>query len=112
MTDAAEQGFVDGGLGWGERVVDPFAFTSSHEQSGPPQVGEMTRNGRLRHLEDFLKLADAPLALRNQIQDAQPRLIRKGFEKLVRVAARPGRISRQSVRKSFEELIGFVHGST
>ena len=48
-----------------------------------PQIGQMPRDFWLRHTEQLLELAHATIPLRQQIQDAQPRLIREGLKKLI-----------------------------
>ncbi len=47
-----------------ESVVHPFAITPCLNEAGTTQVGEVTRDFRLRHVQNVLKLADAMLTLR------------------------------------------------
>ena len=72
-----EQGSVDGVGGRGKRVKNPFAVPARLHQPRPAQVGKVARDFRLRHTQDALKLADAMLPLRQQIQNPHPRRIGK-----------------------------------
>ena len=79
-AQATEQRPVDSVGGWGECVVNPFAFPPRLHQTRPTQAGEMARDFRLRYAQDALKLADAMLALRQQIQNPYPRRVGECFE--------------------------------
>jgi len=82
-SQAAEQGGVDAIPGLGEVVHGPFAALADVDESRAAQVGEVTGNPWLRHAEDRLELADAMVALRQQVQDAEAGLVGEGFEELV-----------------------------
>jgi len=58
-----------------ERVVRPKATLPGLDQHGAAEVRKVTRDRRLRHVEDLDQIADAQLAIAEQMQDAQPRPI-------------------------------------
>ena len=66
-------------------VVHPLPFSPSCYNPSPPQIGEMTRNLRLRHLQYLDEVADTYLILSHQIEQPQPVAIGKRNEELFEV---------------------------
>ncbi len=58
-----------------EPVVHPDAVAARLDQSGLPQVREVPRRGRLRHVQAGVDVAHADLVFTEQRQDAQARRI-------------------------------------
>jgi hypothetical protein len=67
----------------GERIHRPFAALTHLDQTGAAQVGQMPRDLWLRHTQQLLELTHATIPLRQQIQNAQPRLILERLKKLI-----------------------------
>ena len=60
--------------------MNPLPFLACDYQLSPPQIRQMTRGRWLRDADDFHKVVHAQLAPLEQVQDAQPRLVRKSAE--------------------------------
>lgn len=60
-----------------QAVVDPTAIPSVRHQTGILQNPEMEGEPRLRGVERVLQLADTPFAVRQQLDDLEPRLVRE-----------------------------------
>ena len=60
--------------------MSPGALLAVVHQSRAFQVGEMSRDLRLRCVEHGHDIANAKLSLDEQMKDTQARLIREGFE--------------------------------
>jgi uncharacterized protein (DUF362 family) len=63
-------------LGIGEPVKDPVAIPTITDEPGVSQVREMARNIGLRSVQDMLDIAHTQLAMKEQIENPQPRHIR------------------------------------
>jgi len=75
----------------GETVVHPAAVAPRRDDARPTQVCEMTRDFRLADPEDADEVADADLAIRDEIQEAEARGIRQRAKELVeRIVPRLG----------------------
>jgi hypothetical protein len=70
-------------FGRDESIVHPFAFTSRHSDAGAPEIGKMARDLRLTDAQDLDEIADANLAVGDQIQQAQPRRVGQRAEQQV-----------------------------
>ena len=75
-------------LGRAQRVVLPEAGLAHAHEACSAQVGEVPRDGRLRGPQhrDEVSNADLPVVL-EQVEDAQPRAVRKRTEHLIDRAA-------------------------
>jgi hypothetical protein len=60
---------------FGQPVDHPLLMALGRDQAASPQVSQMFGNGDLRQVEDGLEMTDAKRALRQQVQNAQARLI-------------------------------------
>ena len=58
-----------------QTIVHPDAVAARLDQSGLPQIGEMPRRGRLRHVQAGVDVAHADLIFTEQRQDPQARRI-------------------------------------
>jgi hypothetical protein len=68
----------------GQPVVHPFPVPPSLDQSGALHLREMPRDLGLIDAQGAVQIANAHLAVSEQIQEAQPGRIGKCFKKLVR----------------------------
>ena len=59
----------------GQRIDHPIPLPLGLHHSSAPQVGEMFRNFYLRLVQNFLKMTNAERPPREQMQNAEPRLI-------------------------------------
>lgn len=57
--------------------MPPQAVFLREYQPRSPQVGEVTGNRRLGRFQHLHDIADTQVALQQQMQDAQPRAVRK-----------------------------------
>ena len=64
-------------------IVHPFAFASRRDDSRSTKIGKMPRDLRLADAKDFDEVANADLAVGNEIQQAQTRWIGQGAEEQV-----------------------------
>lgn len=60
-----------------DSVVHPFAFAPCRHDARPAQVGQVARDFRLAHSQDFYKIANTDFTVANQVQQPQPCRIRK-----------------------------------
>lgn len=67
----------------GQAVVVPGALLPGLHQTRPLQVGQVPRDRRLRQLQDLEEVADAQIAVPQQVHNPQPRRVGEGFEELV-----------------------------
>ena len=65
---------------FGNGVVLPFTLLSHGHEAGPPQVGKVSRGVGLGEVKHLTKLADAQLALQQQVQQSQASLVGKRAE--------------------------------
>ena len=79
-AETAEEGGVDGMGRGGERVEDHFAGAPGLDQAGPSQVGEVARDLRLWDAQDALKLANAVLPLREEVEKTDAGCIGKSLK--------------------------------
>ncbi len=63
------------GFGGLQSVVVPQAVSPCCDETCPPQVGKMTRGGRLGNLENLHQVPYAQLSIQKQMKNAQPRRI-------------------------------------
>ena len=64
----------------GEGVVNPRSFATARDEPGMFQGGKMARDFGLAQVQYIHYFADADLALPQQIEDAEPGVVRQGFE--------------------------------
>jgi hypothetical protein len=77
-----------------ERVINEPAFTPRTDHPRVSEKPKLVRNGRLREAEQPGKMADAQLAARQHVEDADPRGIPEYFED---IGKRPDRIGVQEL---------------
>ena len=63
-----------------QAIVRPLAVTAGSDESGPPQVSQVTRDLRLVGFQSFDESANANFAVAQEINQAQSRGIREGLE--------------------------------
>ena len=68
----------------GEPVMHPFPIPPRFDQSGVSQLREMPRDLGLINRQGAVQVADADLALGEQVQQAQPGRVGQDLKKLVR----------------------------
>jgi hypothetical protein len=74
---------VQRGRGLGQRVELPFSVGAYLHQRGISQDGQVARDLRLEHVENFTEVANANLLLcSEEAQNSQTSRIRKGAEKV------------------------------
>jgi len=72
LGQAIQQHLVGLGAGGSQPVVHPLSFLASDDKPNPPQVSQMSGNGRLRTIQHGNDVANAYLAPSEQIQNPQP----------------------------------------
>jgi hypothetical protein len=85
---AIEQLLMKGAGRWRKAVVVPKPVLPRLNQPRPPQIRQVPRSGRLRHVEDADDIAYAQLAREEQIQYPQPRPIGERAENAVDIGGR------------------------
>src|SRR5262249_41026945 len=73
-------------VGWGDYpVMHPLPFPPDLHDARPAQVGEMPRNPRLRHLQDFDEEAYADLVVSHEIDQPEAVAVGKRHEEFFEV---------------------------
>ena len=84
----------------GKAIIDTVAVAPVGDYPGILKVRQMTRNIRLRIFQDVLDIADAQLAVKQQIDDPQAIVVTKCFEILFQI-----QIGRASCRERVLRLV-------
>ncbi len=71
--------------GYGETVMHPEPLFASSDESGPPQVREVSRDRRLRQLDSLVKMANADLTPFQEAQEPQAHRIGVSLQKASRL---------------------------
>ena len=90
-AQASQEFAVEGTAGRGEGVIDPLAVFAGDDEADAAQVGQMARGGGLGNVKHPQEVIDAPLALAEQMENAQAGAVREGPEDRIGVelARRP-----------------------
>lgn len=71
-------------IGNGEAVMHPFAVAAGGDDAGFAEVGQVAGDLGLAHAKDFHEVADANLAISNEIEEAEARGVRQGAKECVK----------------------------
>ena len=65
---------------FGQPIMDPEPFLAADDQPTSPQVCQMAGDRGLRQFEGFMQVADADLAIREQVQQPEPHRVGERLE--------------------------------
>ena len=70
---------------FGQTVMDPQPFLAADHQSPFPEICQMAGHRGLRQVEGLMQMADADLAVRQEVQQPQPHRIGERLEEFDRI---------------------------
>lgn len=88
--EASEQVLVERRIGFGQLVVVPLPIFACGHETRAAQVRQVARRGRLRDVQNVHKITHAQFPVEQQVQNAQPRAIRKCAKHQINLRFRHG----------------------